>query len=99
MLICLLNHKNSPHSHYLDNEPLLIQCKTLKFVVTSSTETETHGVFHNTKLVLMIVHILTQMNHPQSEQTLIRTDSFTSAGFANKNIVLKRSKFWDMQLH
>ena len=95
----LLYHKNSPHSRYLDNGPLLIECRTLRSVVTSAVETETHGVFHLAKLVLMIIHILTEMNHPQSEPTPIRTDNSTSAGFTNKNIVMNRFKFWDIQLH
>ena len=38
------------------------------------------------------------MGHPQPP-TPIKTDNSTTAGFANKNIQLKKSKSWDMRMH
>ena len=39
------------------------------------------------------------MGHKQNQPTPIRTDNSTSAGFVNKNMQMKHSKTWDMQLH
>ena len=39
------------------------------------------------------------MRHPQMQPTPIRTDNSTSAGFVNRNMQMKASKTWDMQLH
>ena len=95
----LLHHQNSPHCCHVDNGPILVEVLTVKSVLTSAAEAETHGVFHNAKLVLPLVHMLKEMGHPQRHPPRIRTDNSTSCGFANNNIVLKRSKFWDLKLH
>ena len=39
------------------------------------------------------------MRHPQINPIPIRTDNSTSVGFVNKNMQMKASKTWDMQLH
>ena len=36
------------------NGAILVECKTIRHVVTSAAEAETHGVFHNAKLALQI---------------------------------------------
>ena len=38
------------------------------------------------------------MGHPQP-LTIIKNDNSTAVGFTNKNIQLKQSKSWDMNLH
>ena len=38
------------------------------------------------------------MGHPQTP-TMIKTDNSTTVGFVNKNVMLKQSKAWDMNLH
>ena len=38
------------------------------------------------------------MGHPQPP-TPIQTDNSTTASFTNKNIQMKKSKYWDMNLH
>ena len=38
------------------------------------------------------------MDHSQPPTTII-TDNFTSAGYINDNIQMKKSKLWDMRLH
>ena len=91
----ILIHRNSLR----DNGPIFILCKKLRSVVTSAAESETHGVFHSTKESIPIVYILTQMNHPQRQPTPIKSDNSTAVGFVNKNMQLKKSKTWDMQLH
>ena len=67
-------------------------------VVSSAAEAETHGVFHNAKIGVNIRHLLQKMGHRQPP-TPIATDNSTTAGFANNNIQLKKSKSWDMNLH
>ena len=39
------------------------------------------------------------MGHPQKQPVPLRTDNSTSSGFVNKNIQMRQSKTWDMQLH
>jgi hypothetical protein len=94
----LLHHKDSS-KFKPDNGPLYILCKTLRYTVSSAAEAETHGVFHNAKCAIPIAYLLTQMGHTQKQPILIRTDNSTSAGFVNRNMQMKMSKTWDMQLH
>ena len=90
--------KNSSSPIYTDNGAILIECRTLRNVVTSAAEAETHGVFHNAKTGLPIQHLLQSMGHPQ-KPFLIKTDNSTSAGYVNNNMQMKKSKTWDMYLH
>ena len=76
-----------------------ILCKTIRSVVTSAAEAETHGVFHNAKQTIPMVHTLELMGHHQRQPTPIRADNSTAVGFVNKNMQMKQSKTWDMQLH
>ena len=59
----LLHHRSSSYAHYKDNGPLLVECKTLRSVVTSAAEAETHGVFHNAKVAIPIITTLNLMGH------------------------------------
>ena len=77
---------------------MLIECRTIRHVVTSAAEAETHAVFHNAKTALPIRHLLIQMGHPQLP-TPITTDNSTTTGYVNGNIQQKKSKSWDMRLH
>ena len=89
-----------PHiQHHDNNGAIFIECKTLCSVVTSAAESETHGVFHNATKILPLRHLLTDMGHIQTQPTPVRTDNSTAAGFTNKNMIMKHSKTWDMQLH
>ena len=90
-----LTTPSTPH----DNGAILIECKTIRNVVTSAAEAETHGVFHNAKQAIPIRHILNAIGHPQIAPTPIKTDNSTSAGYVNNNMQLKKSKTWDMYLH
>ena len=80
------------------NGAILIECKTIRHVVSSAAEAETHGVFHNAKIGVNLRHLLEAMGHKQPPTPLV-TDNSTTAGFVNKNIQLKKSKSWDMNLH
>ena len=44
-------------------------------------------------------HLVIAMGHIQTNPTPLRTDNSTATGFANKNMIMKQSKTWDMQLH
>ena len=43
---CLLNNDTKQYDH---NGAILIECRTLRNVVSSAAEAKTHGVFHNAK--------------------------------------------------
>ena len=49
------------------------------------SRSKTNGIFHNEKLTI--------------PPTIIKNDNSTAVGFTNKNIQLKKSKSWDMNLH
>ena len=51
------------------------------------------------KKALPIIYFLEHMGHPQLYPTPISTDNLTLAGFVNKNMQMKASKTWDIQLH
>ena len=48
----------------INNAPILIECLTLKNIVTSATEYETAGVFYNAQTVITIQYILRENGHP-----------------------------------
>ena len=91
--------KNPGKDTYEDNGPLLIECRTIWSVLTSVAEVETHGVFQNAKRIISIRYVLEAIGHKQNKPTPLRTDNSTSSGFVNKNMQMKQSKAWDMQLH
>ena len=49
-------------------------------------------------MTVNIQNLLNVMGHLQTP-TIIKTDNSTTAGFVNKNVMLKQSKAWDMNLH
>ena len=53
------------------NAPILMECKTLKRVVTSAVECETAAAFHNAQQAIPIQNILNQKGHPQPATPLI----------------------------
>mmetsp|Transcript_6012 Transcript_6012/g.8759 ORF Transcript_6012/g.8759 Transcript_6012/m.8759 type:complete len:132 (-) Transcript_6012:347-742(-) len=73
------------------NSPILIECRTLRNVVTSAAEAEVGGVFHNAKQIIIIRRILEILGHPQGPTKLI-TDNSTVHGFVHDNIHLKNRK-------
>ena len=83
---------------YKHNGAILIECRAIRNVVTSAAEAETHGVYHNARVAIPLMHLLIEMGHPQLP-VLIKTYNSTATGFVNGNIQLKRSKAWDTKLH
>ena len=84
--------------HPTINGAILVECKTLKHVVSSAAEAETAGVFHNAQKAIPIRYILEQLGHLQPP-TPLKTDNSTALGFVKNNIHQKRSKSWDMRFH
>ena len=79
------------------NTPILIECKTLRHVVTSAAEAEVGGMYHNARNILPIRALLEALDHPQYP-TPIKSDNSTAVGFVHRNIHQKKSKSWDMRL-
>ena len=80
------------------NGAILVECKTLRHVVSSSAEAEVAGIYHNAGMALPIRHMLEALQHPQPPTPLV-TDNSTATGFIYDNIHQKRSKSWDMRFH
>ena len=78
------------------NEPIHVECKTLRHVVALAAEAKTAGVFHNTQTIIPIRRIFKALNHPQLP-TRIKTDNSTTSEFIYNNINKKRPKSWDMR--
>ena len=80
------------------NGAILVECKTLRHVVSSSSEAEVAGVYHNAGMAIPIRFFLQCLNHPQPH-TPLKTDNSTATGFVYNNIHQKRSKAWDMRYY
>ena len=90
----LSNHlEKIPHSTI--NSSILVECRELKHVVSSSTKGETTRVFHNTQITISICYILKKLNYSQLP-TPIKTDNSIAIDFVHKNISQKSSKLWNM---
>ena len=76
----------------------MVECKTLKHVVTSAAEAETSALFHNARTSIPIRRLLITLGHPQPP-TPIKIDNSTTLAFVHNNITQKRSKSWDMRFH
>ena len=77
---CLLDNPTKPNRS-LYNGSILVECKTLRNVVSSAAEAETNGVFRNAQLAMPIHHILSDMGHPQPP-TITHTDNTTTTGLS-----------------
>ena len=85
---------SNSHSHF--TSPVLTECKTIKHVVCSAAEAETHGLFQNCQNAIAIRYALNGLGHKQ-EKTIVITDNTTAEGFVNKTMKGKKSKTWDMR--
>ena len=93
-----MNTTPSKQKHPTINGAILVECKTLRHVVSSAAEAETAGIFHNAQTAIPIRTFLQALNHPQPP-TPVKTDNSTSTGFIHDNIHMKKSKSWDMRYH
>ena len=76
----------------------MIECKGLRWVVSSAAEAETCGVSHNAIVGVILRNLLIAMGHPQLPTPIV-TDNAVADGFVSKNIQLKNAKSRDMHLH
>ena len=74
----LRNKQNNTHKQ--ENGAILVECKALRWVVTSAAEAETHGVYHNTIITINLRTILNGMGHSQPI-TPVQTNNSTTEGF------------------
>ena len=93
---CLSNNDESLFSH--GNGAILIECKGLRWVVSSAIEVEACGVFHNVVLSVNLCILLLSMGRPQPPTPIV-TDNAVAGGFVNQNIQLKKVISWNMHLH
>ena len=93
----LSNHPTPQHQANL-NGSILVECKTLRHVVSSAAEAEVGGIFHNAQTTIPIRTLLQALGHHQPP-TPINTDNATANGFVHDNIYQKRSKSWDMRYY
>ena len=70
------------------NAPILIEYKTLKYVVASAVEAKASGLYHNAQTILPIIILLKALDHPQ-QPTLIKSDNSTAVDFVKRNIYQK----------
>ena len=78
------------------NRAILVECKGIKHVLSSSAEAETAGLFHNAQITIPMRHILDSIGHVQPA-TPLKTDNSIAHSFAHNDIHQKRSKSWDMR--
>ena len=93
----LSDHPNKDISPTLSGA-ILVECKGIKHVLSSSAEAETASLFHNAQIAIPMRHILDSIGHVQPA-TLLKTDNSTAHGFVHNNTHQKRSKSWDMRYH
>ena len=77
------------------NRSILVECKLLRHVVSSTAEAETARLFHNYQTAIMIRNILNALGHKQ-KPIPVTTDNSTASSFVNDLLKQKRSKSWDM---
>ena len=75
------------------NAPILVECCTSKHEVTSATEYESAGVFHNAKTAIYIQYILNEIGHPQPT-TWLEMDNNIADNFIKNSTTQKSLKHW-----
>ena len=80
------------------NFPIIVECTTIKNVLSLAAEDETATLFHNARIAIPIRNTLLEMVHPQGS-TPAKVDNTTTTGFVHSNICSKQSKAWDMRYH
>ena len=70
----------------------------LKNIMSSATEAEFAGLYHNARDGAMLRTTLTEMGHPQPP-TPIQTDNSTASGITNGTVRQRKSKAMDMRFY
>ena len=92
-----LVHKHPSPINFV-NGPILVECKTVKRVVASSSKIETAAAFHNSQIVLPTRYKLNSIDHPQNP-TLVQLYNKTIENFIKNYMTQKRSKSWNMHYY
>ena len=92
----LVDHPTT--SSRTENGVILIECRTLRNVVTSAAEAETAALFYNGQHIIVLRRLLEALQHPQSP-TPLKTDNTTANSFVHNNINQRKSKSWDMRFY
>ena len=95
---CFLSDDPRKTPHPTIPKAILVQCKTLRHVVSLAAEAETVGFSYNVQTSLPIRLFLEALQYPQPP-TPITMDNSTMHGFVHNNINQKQSKMWDMRMH
>ena len=93
-----LSDNSTITKHPKFNGAILVECKTLRHVVSSSAEAEVSGIFHISQVSISIRTLLHTLNHPQPPIPL-KTDNSTSKGCTYDNIHQRYSKYWNMRYY
>ena len=80
------------------NNPIHVECKYLRHVVSSAVEAEVGGIFHHFQATIPLRNTLIDMVHPQPP-TPIKTDNTIAKDFTYNNIAIKKFKTWDMRYY
>ena len=82
------------------NAPILVECKTLRSVVASTSAAEagieTGRLFHNGQTIIHICRLLKVLGHDQPP-TPLKADNSTVNVFVHRALQQKKSKSWDMK--
>jgi hypothetical protein len=82
------------------NGAVLVECKKLDPVASSSAESETGGLYSNAQNGVPMRNDLKFLDHQQPEDgTPLVTDNASSHGLLTKLMKPKRAKAWDMRYH
>ncbi|GFH59506.1 hypothetical protein CTEN210_15982 [Chaetoceros tenuissimus] len=82
------------------NGAVLVKCKKLDPVASSSAESETGGLYSNAQNGVPMRNDLEFLDHPQPDDgTPLVTDNASSHGLLTKLMKPKRAKEWDMRYH
>jgi hypothetical protein len=80
------------------NEAINVPCKILKEVLSSASEAEMAGLYHNDKEAVPERITLEELGHPQPATPIV-TNNSTAAGIANNYVKQKWSKAMDMRFY
>ena len=94
----LVENGDKPPNLPTNNGAIHTLCQIIKTVIYSAAEAKIGAIFINAKDALPIRTILEGLGHPQPP-TPIQVDKTTTVGFANNNIMQKRSKEIDMRFY
>lgn len=92
------NPTQPPVGEPIPNGAIHTVSNIMRNVMSSATEAECGGLFHNTKDGAMLRTTLEEMGHPQPP-TPIQTDNSNATGISNSTVKQRKSKAMDMRFY